>query len=65
MFQTIVVEKIETHILLYVNIFLFENRAAYVIMWKHIVEPDRPQMTIQGARALHAGLMLQTHTQNI
>jgi len=24
-----------------------ENRAAYEIMWKNIVQPDRPQMTIQ------------------
>jgi len=23
-----------------------ENRAVYEIMWKNIVEPDRPQMTI-------------------
>jgi len=25
---------------------LFENRAVYEIMWKNIVEPERPQMTI-------------------
>jgi hypothetical protein len=25
---------------------LFENRAVYEIMWKNIVQPDRPQMTI-------------------
>ena len=24
----------------------FENRAVYEIMWKNIIEPDRPQMTI-------------------
>jgi hypothetical protein len=35
-----VVEKIKTHIL------FPENRAFYEIMWKNIVEPDRPQMTI-------------------
>ena len=23
-----------------------ENRAVYGIMWKNMVEPDRPQMTI-------------------
>ena len=33
------------------NTFMFsnsppENRAVYEIMWKNIVEPDRPQMTI-------------------
>ena len=31
--------------------FLFcENRAAYDIMWKNIVELDRPQMTIRPMR---------------
>jgi len=31
--------------------FLFlENGAVYVIMWKNIVRPDRPQITIQGMR---------------
>jgi hypothetical protein len=28
------------------DIFFFENRAICEIMWKNIVEPDRPQMTI-------------------
>ena len=28
------------------NIFFFENRAVYEIMWENIVERDRPQMTI-------------------
>jgi hypothetical protein len=32
-----------THCML--NIFFFENRDVYEIMWKHSVEPDRPQMT--------------------
>ena len=36
------------------NSFL-ENRFFYETMWKNIVEPDRPQMTIwYGARSLHA-----------
>ena len=26
--------------------FNFENRATYVIIWKNIVDPDRPQMTM-------------------
>jgi hypothetical protein len=26
--------------------FFFENVAVYEILWKNIVEPDRPQMTI-------------------
>jgi len=48
MFQTKVVEKIKTH---FVPItFFFENRAVYEIMWKNIVQPDGPQMTIQRMR---------------
>ena len=47
-----VIEKIKSHITL-TNIFS-ENRADE-IMWKKMVEPERPQMTIQyGASALHA-----------
>jgi hypothetical protein len=43
-YQTNVVEKTKTH-------FMFNNpppesRAVYGIMWKYIVEPGRPQMTI-------------------
>jgi hypothetical protein len=26
--------------------FLSENRAVYKIIWKNIVEPDRPQMAM-------------------
>ena len=44
MFETKLVEKIKTHILW--SITFCENRAVFEIMWKHIVEPDRPQMTI-------------------
>jgi len=33
-----------------------KNQAIYEIMWENMVQPDRPQMTIQyGACALHAG----------
>jgi hypothetical protein len=43
MFQTEVVKKIKTH-------FIFsnfvENLVFYEIMWKNIVEPGRPQMTV-------------------
>jgi hypothetical protein len=35
-------EKIKTHIF----VCLFENRVVHEIMWKNIVKPDRPQMTI-------------------
>jgi hypothetical protein len=31
----------------YTQYILSENRAVYEIMWKHIVETDRPQTTIQ------------------
>ena len=39
-----VVEKIKTHLLC--SIVFFENLAIYEIMWKNMVHPDRPQMTI-------------------
>jgi hypothetical protein len=44
MFQTKIVEKIETHILY--SITSFENGGVYEIMWKNVVEPDRPLLTI-------------------
>ena len=43
MFQTKVVEILETHILC--SITFFENRTVYDIMWKNIAERGRPQMT--------------------
>jgi hypothetical protein len=45
MFETSVVEKIETHILCSVKVFV--NRAVYGIMWENIVEPGRPRMTMR------------------
>jgi len=45
MFQTKVVQKIKTHILFSIT-FSPEIRAIYEIMWKNIVQPGRPQMTI-------------------
>ena len=42
MFQTKVVEEIKS----YFQYFFFENRAIYEIMWKNIVEPERPKKTI-------------------
>ena len=36
----------KTHISCSITIFFFENRAVYEIMWKNIVQSDRPQMTI-------------------
>ena len=44
-FQVKVVEKIKTHILCSVTFFP-RNRAVCEIMWKNMVEPERPQMTI-------------------
>ena len=46
MFQTKVVEKINTHFM-FSNIFFFsyENRAVCEITWENIVEPGSPQMT--------------------
>jgi hypothetical protein len=42
--QTKVAEKIKT---ILCSIILFpENSAVYEIIWKNIVQPDRPNMTI-------------------
>jgi hypothetical protein len=46
MLQTKVVEKFKTHILCSITSFFFENRAVYEIMWKNMVQPDRPQRTV-------------------
>jgi len=43
MFQTIVVEKIKTHIVCSI-IFFSENRAIYEIMWKKMVQSDGPHI---------------------
>jgi len=45
MFQTKIVEKMKTHIMLS-NFFFFKNDAIYEIMWRNIVQPDRPHMTL-------------------
>jgi len=64
MFQTKFVEKIKTHVLCYNDIFFSENRFVYEKMWKDMVQPDRPQITIR--RTLHVGLLrLQTHTKEM
>jgi hypothetical protein len=39
-------KEVEKKHTFYVQFFGGENRATYEIMWKSIVEPDRPQMTI-------------------
>jgi len=48
-FSNEVVEKIKTHILYSIIIFA-ENLAVYETMWKNMVKPDRPQMTIRRIR---------------
>jgi hypothetical protein len=57
-------EKTKAHIACQITIF-FEDRAFYEIMWKHIVEADRPQMTIWRMRIACSIKRLQTHTQNM
>ena len=39
------IENQNTHFM-FNNLSTQKNRAVYEIMWKNIVEPDRPQMTI-------------------
>jgi hypothetical protein len=54
MFQAGVIDKIKTQISFSVT-FFSENLTVFQIMWKNMVQPDRPQMIIQyGACALHA-----------
>jgi len=53
MFQTEFVEKIKTHILY--SIFFSENYVVYEIMWKSVLEPDRPRWQYNTA---HADCML-------
>jgi hypothetical protein len=53
MFQTRIVKKIKTYFMPN-NIFFFENRAVYEVMWKIVVEPDRLQMTTYDVCALRA-----------
>ena len=48
----------------YVQYFFFENRTFYEIMWKNIVQPDRPQMTIWRMRITRWILKAtQTHSE--
>ena len=47
MFQTIVVDKIKTHVLCSITFFFFFRKSClYEIMWKNVLESGRPQMTI-------------------
>jgi hypothetical protein len=61
MFQTEVVEKLKTHLLCSV----FENHGIFEIMWKNIVEPERPQIAIWCIRTSHwIPKATNTDTQN-
>jgi hypothetical protein len=64
MFQTKVVKEIKTNILY--SIAVFFNRAFYEIMWKNILELDRPQMTLWRMRIACwiIGLAMITNTEN-
>ena len=57
-----VVEKNKTQIL-YCYFFFFENRAVNVIMWKNMVQPDRPQVTI-GRTRIACWITRATHTHD-
>jgi hypothetical protein len=48
------------------NFFFFENCAVYKIMWKNIVQPGRPKMTIRRMGiACYIPKSIQTQTQNM
>ena len=65
MFKPKVLEKIKTHILCLI-IFFFEDHAFYEIMWKYIVQPDRPQMTIRRMRiAYWIPQVTNTHSEYV
>jgi len=55
MFQTLVVEKIKTHILCSITFFSPQIGDVCEIIWKNMAQPDRPQVTIYGTCAVHAG----------
>jgi len=50
MFQANVVENMENTHFIFSNFFFSEIHAVCEIMWKNIVEPDRPHMTIWSMR---------------
>jgi len=64
MFEKKFVRKIKTRIS-YSITFFPENRAVYEIVWKNIVEPDKPQVTIWRLPFAWGIIRLQTHSQNV
>ena len=63
MFQMKAVEEIKAHTLCLI-IPPPRNCAVYEIIWKNVVEPDRPQMTIWGMYFAF-WMPKATHTQNM
>jgi len=62
MFQTTVVEKIKTHILL----FFFKSCSLWDNLWKYGRAGQATDDNKIGASVLHAGWQgMQTHTQNM
>ena len=65
MFQTNFVGKIKTHILCSTPPPLPEYRGVYEIMWKNIVEADRPQVRIWRVRnACCITIATDTHSED-
>jgi hypothetical protein len=62
MFHTKVVEKIKTHFTF--NNRFSENRAVYEIMWKNMVETERPQMKTRRMRSECRIKRARIHTLN-
>jgi hypothetical protein len=57
-------ENLNTHFV-FGNFFFYENRAVCEIMWKNVVQPDRPHITVWRMRIAEGYLRLQTHTHNM
>ena len=45
-FHKKVVEKIKTYTFIFTTFFFSENSPSYQVMWKNMVDPDMPHMTI-------------------
>ena len=65
MFETSIVEEIKIHFLC--SITFVENRAVYEIMWKNLVQPDRPDDNIirRMRLACWTTKAKDTHTENM
>jgi len=66
MVQAKVAQKFKTSILCSINIFFFENRVVYQIMWKNTETRDSPQMTIlHMCIACWTPMATDTHTEYV